>query len=82
MKDPTNSEPSGFDIGSWGMEYFGGTISGLGPLLHEVFHMYFGCSLVANTYRDSWWDEAINMWYGHPYQGVVEIFNAKPCWIF
>jgi hypothetical protein len=25
--------------------------------------MYFGCSTVARTYRDSWWDEAINMWY-------------------
>jgi hypothetical protein len=25
--------------------------------------MYYGCSTVARTYRDSWWDEAINMWY-------------------
>jgi hypothetical protein len=25
--------------------------------------MYFGCSTVASTYRDSWWDEAIDMWY-------------------
>jgi hypothetical protein len=25
--------------------------------------MYYGCSTVAATYRDSWWDEAINMWY-------------------
>ncbi len=48
---------------SWGMEYFGGTITGLGPLEHEVFHMYFACSTVASTYRDSWWDEAINKWY-------------------
>lgn len=48
---------------SWGMEYFGGTITGSGPLEHEVFHMYFACSTVASTYRDSWWDEAITMWY-------------------
>ncbi|MEN8223022.1 MAG: hypothetical protein ABFR36_07150 [Acidobacteriota bacterium] len=46
-----------------GMEYFGGTITSLGALEHEVFHMYYGCSVVAKTYRDSWWDEAINMWY-------------------
>jgi hypothetical protein len=25
--------------------------------------MYYGCSTVARTYRDSWWDEAIDMWY-------------------
>jgi aminopeptidase N len=25
--------------------------------------MYYGCSTIARTYRDSWWDEAINMWY-------------------
>lgn len=46
-----------------GMEYFGATITSLSALEHEVFHMYFGCSVVAKTYRDSWWDEAINMWY-------------------
>lgn len=46
-----------------GMEYFGGTITSLWALNHEVFHMYYGCSTVANTYRDSWWDEAINEWY-------------------
>jgi len=46
-----------------GMEYYGGTITSLRALRHEVFHMYFGCSTVARTYRDSWWDEAINSWY-------------------
>jgi hypothetical protein len=49
--------------GGGGMEYFGGTITSLRALRHEVFHMYFGCSTVASTYRDSWWDEAIDMWY-------------------
>jgi hypothetical protein len=49
--------------GGGGMEYYGGTITSLGALRHEVFHMYYGCSTVARTYRDSWWDEAINMWY-------------------
>ena len=46
-----------------GMEYYGGTVTSLRALDHEVFHMYYGCSTVALTYRDSWWDEAINMWY-------------------
>ena len=59
--------PRGISIvltqGGGGMEYYGGTITSLAALRHEVFHMYFGCSTVATTYRDSWWDEAINMWY-------------------
>jgi hypothetical protein len=46
-----------------GMEYYGATTTSLRALRHEVFHMYFGCSTVARTYRDSWWDEAIDMWY-------------------
>ena len=46
-----------------GMEYYGATISSLEALMHEVFHMYYGCSAVAKTYRDTWMDEAINMWY-------------------
>ncbi len=48
-----------------GMEYFGATITSLYALKHEVFHMYYGCSVIAKTYRDSWWDESINMWYGY-----------------
>ena len=46
-----------------GMEYYGATTTSLRALRHEVFHMYYGCSTVARTYRDSWWDESINMWY-------------------
>ena len=46
-----------------GMEYYGGTITTLTALEHEVFHMYFGCSTVARTYRDTWFDEAVNQWY-------------------
>jgi aminopeptidase N len=46
-----------------GMEYYGATTTSLRALRHEVFHMYYGCSTVARTYRDSWWDEAIDMWY-------------------
>jgi aminopeptidase N len=48
-----------------GMEYFGATISSPEALKHEVFHMYFGCSTVGKTYRDTWMDEAINEWYEH-----------------
>ncbi len=50
-----------------GMEYFGGTISSPSALSHEVFHMYFACSTVARTYRDSWFDEAITSWYDRTY---------------
>lgn len=46
-----------------GMEYYGATTTSLPALRHEVFHMYFACSTIARTYRDSWWDEAIDMWY-------------------
>ncbi len=46
-----------------GMEYFGATTTSLDALRHEVFHMYFGCSTIARSYRDSWWDEAADMWY-------------------
>jgi hypothetical protein len=46
-----------------GMEYFGGTITSLWAMEHEVFHMYYGCSAIMATYRDTWLDEAINMWY-------------------
>jgi hypothetical protein len=46
-----------------GMEYYGGTITALRALEHEIFHMYYGCSTVCKTYRDSWLDEAIDMWY-------------------
>jgi hypothetical protein len=53
--------------GGGGMEYFGGTISSLPALSHEVFHMYFACSTVARTYRDSWFDEAITSWYDQTY---------------
>ena len=53
--------------GGGGMEYFGGTISSPAALSHEVFHMYFACSAVARTYRDSWFDEAITSWYDQTY---------------
>jgi len=46
-----------------GMEYFGGTMTSIRALEHEVFHMYYACSTVNSTYRDSWLDEAVNMWY-------------------
>jgi hypothetical protein len=49
--------------GGGGMEYYGATTTSLRALRHEVFHMWFGTSAIARTYRDSWWDEAIDMWY-------------------
>ncbi len=64
-----------------GMEYYGGTITSLSALRHEVFHMYYGCSTVARTYRDSWWDEAINMWYEQSsrpdYQPIADSYRSS-----
>ncbi len=63
--------PRGLSIfltnGGGGMEYYGGTITSLASLSHEVVHMYFGCSAIARTYRDSWWDEAVVSWYDRSY---------------
>jgi len=53
-----------------GMEYYGGTISSLSALRHEVLHSYFGCSVVARTYPDTWLDEAITSWYEETVRGV------------
>ncbi|MEZ4237281.1 MAG: hypothetical protein R3F59_14250 [Myxococcota bacterium] len=46
-----------------GMEYYGGTITGYSSLSHELVHMYWGCSAINRTWRDSWIDEAVNVWY-------------------
>jgi hypothetical protein len=54
-----------------GMEYFGGSITSLPAMSHEVFHMYFACSAVPATYRDSWWDEAITSWYDRSYPAYL-----------
>lgn len=54
-----------------GMEYYGGTITALWALRHEVLHGYFGCSLVERTYRDSWLDEALTQWFDDTGQGVA-----------
>ena len=63
-----------------GMEYYGATTTSLRALRHEVFHMYFACSTVARTYRDSWWDEAIDMWYelsaDPAYTPIAESFRS------
>ncbi len=69
--------PRGFSAflvtGGGGMEYFGGTISSTGALRHEFTHMYFACSLVSRTYRDSWWDEAVTSWYEQTYQTTFDV---------
>ena len=53
-----------------GMEYYGGTITSLNALRHEVLHSYFGCSVVARTYPDSWYDEAVTSWFEETARGV------------
>jgi aminopeptidase N len=62
--------------GGGGMEYYGATTSSLGALSHEVVHMYFGCSAVARTYRDSWWDEAFVSWVDRSYPSYLYPIEA------
>jgi hypothetical protein len=52
-----------FLVRSGGMEYYGGTITEVSALKHEIYHNYFGCSVIARTYRDSFWDEGFASWY-------------------
>lgn len=59
-----------FSDAGGGMEYFGGTITSVSALRHEVLHSYFGCSVVARTYPDSWLDEAIVTWYEETARGI------------
>jgi hypothetical protein len=58
-----------FNNAGGGMEYYGGTITSLNALRHEVLHSYFGCSVVARTYPDSWYDEAVTSWFEETSRG-------------
>jgi hypothetical protein len=58
-----------FNDAGGGMEYYGGTITSLSALRHEVLHSYFGCSVVAKTYPDSWYDEAVTSWFEETARG-------------
>ena len=48
-----------------GMEYYGATITGIDALEHELVHMYWGCSVIGRTWRDTWLDEAVAVWWTH-----------------
>lgn len=41
-----------------GMEYDGGTTTGVSALRHETFHSWWGRGIKPALARDSWWDEA------------------------
>ena len=58
-----------FSDAGGGMEYYGGTITSLSALRHEVLHSYFGCSVVAATYPDTWYDEAVTSWFEETARG-------------
>lgn len=45
-----------FNVG--GMEYEGGTTTGVGALRHETFHSWFARGLKPASQSDAWWDEA------------------------
>ncbi|MGH8956749.1 MAG: hypothetical protein ACRDVF_17235 [Microbacterium sp.] len=46
-----------------GMEYYGASRTGLGSLRHELGHMYYGVSAVNRTWRDTWLDESVVVWW-------------------
>ena len=59
-----------------GMEYFAGTTSGLEALPHELTHLYWGTVAVNATWRDSWLDEAINVWWNFNSAPVADGFQS------
>jgi len=46
-----------------GMEYFAATNTGVFALKHELVHLYWGTAAVNAAWRDTWLDEAINVWW-------------------
>ncbi len=62
-----------------GMEYEGGTTSGVGPLRHETFHSWWARGLKPASQPDAWWDEAWATYndYGADISLPLD-FNAPP----
>lgn len=50
-------------LGPGGMEYDGGTTSGLGPLRHETYHSWWGRGLKPASQPDAWFDEGWNTYH-------------------
>lgn len=46
-----------------GMEYDGGTTTGVGSIEHEVFHSWFGRGVKPASASDGWIDEAFTTWF-------------------
>lgn len=59
-----------------GMEYFGATTTGFAALPHELTHLYWGTAVVSSTWRDSWLDEAINVWWNYNSSAVEPGFRS------
>lgn len=59
-----------------GVEYFAATTTGLEALSHELTHLYWGTAAVNATWRDSWLDEAINVWWNYDSAPVAEGFRS------
>ncbi|MGB0866355.1 MAG: hypothetical protein ACPGSC_07585 [Granulosicoccaceae bacterium] len=59
-----------------GMEYFGATTTGLVALPHELTHLYWGTVAINSTWRDSWLDEAINVWWNYNSAPVADDFSS------
>lgn len=70
-----------FDGG--GLEFYGGAYVSMGAIKHELFHAYYANSVIFKSYRDSWLDEALNVWYegvdylGNPVEMVPEDFSSN-----
>lgn len=53
-----------------GMEYDGGTTTGVGPLRHETFHSWWARGLKPASQADAWFDEAWTTYHDNGAAGV------------
>jgi hypothetical protein len=61
-----------------GMEYNGGTTSGVGALRHETFHSWFGRGVMPASQPDAWWDEAWNTYHDLGATGAIPLDFTDP----
>jgi hypothetical protein len=65
-----------FHVG--GMEYEGGTTTGVGALRHETFHSWFARGLKPASQPDAWWDEAWTVYNDNGANGSAPFDFSDP----
>ncbi|WP_164200441.1 hypothetical protein [[Micrococcus luteus] ATCC 49442] len=61
-----------------GMEYEGGTTSGVPALRHEAFHSWFARGLKPASQPDAWWDEAWTVYNDNGATGSMPFNFSEP----